>query len=74
MNLGIAYRTQRGKEQTIRDRESEGKQKAAGKVQVTSLNSYFCSGDHDTTYWYGAKEARVWIKVCNPHSQSLNGV
>ena len=28
-----------------------------------SLNSHFCSDDPGTTCWYGAKEARVWIKV-----------
>ena len=37
------------------------------KVYITSLNSHFCSGDNATTCWYGAKRARVWIKVC--HSQ-----
>jgi hypothetical protein len=34
------------------------------KLEITSLNSHFCSSDHGTTCWYGAKEARVWIKVC----------
>ena len=40
----------------------------SAKLCITSLNSHFCFGDNGTTCWYGAKGARVWIKVCNPHS------
>ena len=41
------------------------------KVGITSLNSHFCSGDHGTICWYGAKEARVWIKVCKFSGEEL---
>ena len=36
-----------------------------GRMWITSLNSHFCSNEKVTKCWYGAKEARVWIKVCN---------
>ena len=47
-----------------------------GKVAIISLNSHFCSGENGTICWYGVKEARVWIKVCNSQSRyvSLEGV
>jgi hypothetical protein len=42
-----------------------GGKKGGSRLWITSLNSHFCSGDNGTTCWYGAKRARVWIKVCD---------
>ena len=43
------------------------------KVKITSLNTHFCPSESSTKCGSLVSKEKVWIKVCNLHSRSLNG-